>query len=79
MIAGQDLANVVAESTVSQRPCRFSASANMPVPIAAMLVWILVIRGTYRQDYFSFACVLYLSYVFSAPQSQTGSSPPSTW
>jgi Mn2+/Fe2+ NRAMP family transporter len=38
------------------------------VPIAAILVWVLVIRGTYRQVevIFLFACILYLSYVFSA-------------
>jgi len=46
----------------------FGINKYVSVPIAAMLVWILVIRGTYRQVevIFLFACVLYLSYVFSA-------------
>jgi Mn2+/Fe2+ NRAMP family transporter len=38
------------------------------VPVAAIIVWVLVLRGTYRQVevIFLFACVLYLSYLFSA-------------
>jgi Mn2+/Fe2+ NRAMP family transporter len=46
----------------------FGISKYVAVPLAAILVWVLVIRGTYRQVevIFLFACVLYLSYVFSA-------------
>src|SRR5207245_8785778 len=46
----------------------FGINRYVAVPIAAILVWVLVIRGTYRQVeiIFLFACVLYLSYVFSA-------------
>jgi Mn2+/Fe2+ NRAMP family transporter len=46
----------------------FHVNKYVAVPIAALLVWILVIRGTYRQVevIFLFACVLYLSYLFSA-------------
>jgi Mn2+/Fe2+ NRAMP family transporter len=38
------------------------------VPLAATLVWVLVLRGTYRQveKIFLVACAFYLSYVFSA-------------
>jgi Mn2+/Fe2+ NRAMP family transporter len=64
-----DLANVVAEfAGVAAAMQIFGISKYVAVPIAAMLVWILVIRGTYRQVeiIFLFACVLYLSYVFSA-------------
>jgi NRAMP (natural resistance-associated macrophage protein)-like metal ion transporter len=64
-----DLANVVAEfAGVAAAMQIFGVSRYIAVPIAAMLVWILVIRGTYRQVevIFLFACVLYLSYVFSA-------------
>ena len=64
-----DLANVVAEfAGVAAAMQIFHVSKYVAVPIAAMLVWILVIRGTYRQVevIFLFACVLYLSYVFSA-------------
>jgi Mn2+/Fe2+ NRAMP family transporter len=71
MIAGffVDLANVVAEfAGVAAAMQIFGISKYISVPIAAILVWILVIRGTYRQVevIFLFACVLYLSYVFSA-------------
>src|SRR6202165_4410540 len=63
-----DLANVVAEfAGVAAAMEIFHVSRYIAVPIAAILVWILVIRGTYRQVeiIFLFACVLYLSYVFS--------------
>src|SRR6202158_2809289 len=64
-----DLANVVAEfAGVAASMQIFGVSKYIAVPIAAIVVWILVIRGTYRQGggFFFFACVLYLSYVFSA-------------
>src|SRR5580693_8294492 len=64
-----DLANVVAEfAGVAASMQIFHVSKYIAVPIAAILVWILVIRGTYRQVevIFLFACILYLSYVFSA-------------
>lgn len=64
-----DLANVVAEfAGVAAAMQIFHVSRFIAVPLAAILVWILVIRGTYRQVevVFLFACILYLSYVFSA-------------
>ncbi len=64
-----DLANVVAEfAGVAAAMELFHVSRYIAVPLAALLVWVLVIRGTYRQVevIFLFACVLYLSYVFSA-------------
>jgi len=46
----------------------FGVSKYIAVPIAAALVWALVLKGTYRQVevIFLFACILYLSYLFSA-------------
>src|SRR5437773_769428 len=64
-----DLANVVAEfAGVAAAMQIFGINRYVAVPIAAILVWVLVIRGTHRQveTIFLFACVLYLSYVFSA-------------
>ena len=64
-----DLANVVAEfAGVAAAMQIFHVSKYVAVPLAAILVWILVIQGTYRQVevIFLFACVLYSSYVFSA-------------
>src|SRR5438874_12093193 len=71
MIAGffVDLANVVAEfAGVAAAMEIFHVSKYVAVPLAAILVWILVIQGTYRQVevIFLFACVLYSSYVLSA-------------
>jgi Mn2+/Fe2+ NRAMP family transporter len=64
-----DLANVVAEfAGVAASMQIFHISRYIAVPIAAAAVWLLVVRGTYRQveAIFLAACVLYLSYVFSA-------------
>src|SRR5260370_35789582 len=64
-----DLANVVAEfAGVAASMQIFGISKYVAVPLAAMLVWGLVIRGTYRpvEVILLFACVLYLSCVFSA-------------
>jgi NRAMP (natural resistance-associated macrophage protein)-like metal ion transporter len=64
-----DLANVVAEfAGVAAAMQIFHVSRYIAVPIAAVLVWVLVLRGTYRQVEVIFlaACVLYLSYVVSA-------------
>jgi NRAMP (natural resistance-associated macrophage protein)-like metal ion transporter len=64
-----DLANVVAEfAGVAAAMQIFHISKYISVPIAAVLVWVLVLRGTYRQVEVIFlaACALYLSYVVSA-------------
>src|SRR3979411_490384 len=64
-----DLANVVAEfAGVAASMQIFGVSKYIAVPIAAALVWALGLKGTYRQVevIFLFACVLYLSYLFSA-------------
>ena len=71
MIAGffVDLANVVAEfAGVAASMEMFHVSRYIAVPIAAILVWILVMRGTYRQVevIFLVACGFYVTYIVSA-------------
>ncbi len=64
-----DLANVVAEfAGVAASMQIFGVSKYIAVPIAAVLVWFLVLKGNYRQVevVFLIACVFYLTYLFSA-------------
>ena len=46
----------------------FGVSRYIAVPIAGLVVWVLVLRGTYRQveKVFLALCTFYLAYVFSA-------------
>src|SRR5579863_3063846 len=64
-----DLSNTVAEfAGVAASMQIFGISKYVAVPIAAIAVWILVVRGSYRQveKVFLAACTLYLAYVVSA-------------
>jgi NRAMP (natural resistance-associated macrophage protein)-like metal ion transporter len=64
-----DLANVVAEfAGVAAAMEIFHVSKYVAVPIAAVLVWFLVMRGTYRQVEIIFlvACGFYVTYIISA-------------
>ena len=64
-----DLANVVAEfAGVAAASQIFGVSKYIAVPLAAVLVWVLVLRGTYRQVeiIFLIACGFYITYVISA-------------
>ena len=64
-----DLGNVVAEfAGVAAAMQIFGISKYVSVPIAAALVWILVLKGNYRQIeiVFLIACAFYLTYLFSA-------------
>src|SRR6266849_3014028 len=64
-----DLGNVVAEfAGVAAAAQIFGVSKYIAVPMAAVVVWVLVLKGTYRQVevVFMIACVFYLSYLFSA-------------
>ena len=64
-----DLGNVVAEfAGVAASMQLFGVSKYVAVPIAALLVWVLVLKGTYRQVevIFLILCVFYLSYMLSA-------------
>jgi Mn2+/Fe2+ NRAMP family transporter len=64
-----DLGNVVAEfAGVAAAAQIFGVSKYIAVPLAALVVWVLVLKGTYRQVevIFMIACLFYLTYVFSA-------------
>src|SRR5579864_4664540 len=71
MVAGflVDLGNVVAEfAGVASAMEIFGISRYIAVPIAGFVVWVLVLRGTYRQveKVFLALCTFYLAYAFSA-------------
>jgi NRAMP (natural resistance-associated macrophage protein)-like metal ion transporter len=64
-----DLGNTVAEfAGVAAAMGIFGISKYISVPIAAILVWALVVRGTNRQveKIFLVACAFYITYVVSA-------------
>jgi len=64
-----DLFNTVAEfSGVAEASEVMHVSKYISVPLAAIVVWLLVIYGTYRivEKIFLVACGFYLSYVLSA-------------
>jgi NRAMP (natural resistance-associated macrophage protein)-like metal ion transporter len=64
-----DLANVVAEfAGVAASMEIFGVSKYIAVPLAALLVWVLVLRGTYHQVevIFLVACGFYVTYIVSA-------------
>jgi Mn2+/Fe2+ NRAMP family transporter len=64
-----DLANVVAEfAGVAASMELFHVSKYIAVPLAAILVWTLVLRGTYKQVELIFlvACGFYVTYIISA-------------
>src|ERR1700719_315078 len=71
MVAGflVDLGNVVAEfAGVASAMEIFKISRYIAVPVAGLVVWMLVLRGTYRQveKVFLALCSFYLAYAFSA-------------
>ncbi len=64
-----DLMNVVAEfAGVAAAMEIFHISKYIAVPVAAIMVWILVMRGTARQveKIFLIACLFYVAYMVSA-------------
>ena len=63
-----NLTNVMAEfAGVASSLGLFGLSKYISVPLAAVGVWLLVVKGNYRsvEKIFLFACVLYLTYVIS--------------
>ena len=63
-----NLTNVMANSPAS--PVRSSCStsaATSRCPLAAVAVWLLVVKGNYRsvEKIFLFACVFYVAYIIS--------------
>ena len=70
-----DLGNVVAEfAGVASAMEIFGVSRYIAVPIAGFVVWLLVLRGTYRQveKVFLALCTFYLAYAFSAILAKPG-------
>ena len=64
-----DLGNTVAEfAGVAASMQIFGVSKFVSVPLAGLAVWLLVVKGSYRQveKIFLVACAFYLSYVVSA-------------
>jgi NRAMP (natural resistance-associated macrophage protein)-like metal ion transporter len=64
-----NITNVMAEfAGVASSLELFHISRYVSVPIAAVAVWLLVVKGNYRtvEKIFLFACVLYVTYVVSA-------------
>jgi NRAMP (natural resistance-associated macrophage protein)-like metal ion transporter len=64
-----NLTNVMAEfAGIATSLELFSISRYVSVPICAIAVWFLVVKGTYAsvEKIFLFACVLYVSYIISA-------------
>ena len=64
-----NLGNTVAEfAGIAAASEIFGVSRYISVPLAALAVWLLVVRGNYRQveKIFMVACGFYLTYVFSA-------------
>lgn len=63
------MGNVLAEfAGVASSLELFGISRYISVPVAVVLVWLLIVKGSYRfvEKIFLTACVFYLSYVFSA-------------
>ncbi|MFQ5816785.1 MAG: Nramp family divalent metal transporter [Terriglobia bacterium] len=68
-ILATNLGNILAEfAGVAASLELFGVSKYLSVPVAAFLVWFLVLKGTYRvvEKVFFVACVFYVSYIFSA-------------
>ncbi len=63
-----NLANVMAEfAGVASSMALFGVSKYLSVPIVAVFVWLLVVRGTYKsvEKIFLFACSFYVCYIIS--------------
>jgi len=67
-LAVTNLTNVMAEfAGVASSMEIFGVSKFLSVPVAASLVWLLVVKGTYKtvEKVFLFACSFYICYVIS--------------
>ncbi len=63
-----NLANVMCEfAGVASSLGLFGISKYITVPLSAVAVWFLVVKGNYQsvEKIFLFACILYVSYIFS--------------
>jgi NRAMP (natural resistance-associated macrophage protein)-like metal ion transporter len=64
-----DIGNTVAEfAGLAASMELFGVSKYISVPIGAIMVWFLVVKGTYRfvEKIFLFACTIFVIYIFSA-------------
>lgn len=69
LVLACNLGNILAEfAGIASSLEIFGVSKYISVPIGAVLVWVLVVKGTYRfvEKIFLFACFFYVSYIFSA-------------
>ena len=66
--AGGNAGRIAEFAGVAASMAIFGVSKYIAVPVAAVLVWLLVVKGTYRvvEKVFLAACVFYISYIFSA-------------
>ncbi|MBI3896217.1 MAG: Nramp family divalent metal transporter [Acidobacteria bacterium] len=67
-LTGANLTNVMAEfAGVASSLEIFGVSKYLSVPVVAVFVWLLVVRGTYKsvEKVFLVACSFYICYVFS--------------
>lgn len=63
-----NLTNIMAEfAGIAGSLELFSVSRYLSVPVCAALVWLLVVKGTYRsvEKIFLFACLVYVAYIVS--------------
>jgi len=68
LLVATNFTNVVAEfAGVASSLELFHVSKYISVPLSAIAVWFLVVKGNYRsvEKIFLFACVLYVSYIIS--------------
>ncbi|OIO01815.1 Mn transporter [Candidatus Desantisbacteria bacterium CG_4_10_14_0_8_um_filter_48_22] len=63
-----NLGNTISEFAGIAASCEiFGVSKFLSVPLCAMAVWLLVVKGTYKsvEKVFLVACVFYITYIFS--------------
>jgi Mn2+/Fe2+ NRAMP family transporter len=63
-----DLGNTMAEfAGIAASAQLFGISKYVSVPICSLLVWFIIVKGTYKvvEKVFIFGCLIYLSYIFS--------------
>ena len=63
-----NIGNIIAEfAGVASSLEMFQISKYLSVPIAAVFVWLLVVKGTYRsvEKVFLYACLFYITYILA--------------
>ena len=61
-----DLGNTMAEfAGIAASGEIFGVSRYVSVPLCALIIWLIVVRGSYRvvEKFFIFGCTIYLSYI----------------